>query len=271
MRCRSSIGRPGDCSVAQNVFATVIAFDQRAFPGVKPSRVEDFFDLERLPDKRALEKNPDVILEWALLAEGAPASQVYDLLSTDLGLRLALRKLDTIRDQILWWEEVARPAEMLRDGEVSMASGYNGRFFSMAREEGAPVVIVWNGRVIGYDVWAVLATSKQPRLAERFLRFATAQLARLAERIPYGPAHNSAMNLAPPDRAASKKTYGPAHNSAMNLAGRAPRPTSRCRPICRTPRSTATACSSATAPGMPIPKPCADAVSMPGWPPARGG
>lgn len=186
-----------DCSVAQDVFASVIAFDQRAFPGAKPSRIEDFFDLERFPGKRALEKSPDVILEWALLAEGVPASQVYDLLSTDRGLRLALRKLDTIRDQIVWWEEVARPAEMLRDGEVSMASGYNGRFFSMARDEGAPIVTVWDGRVIGYDVWAIPAASPNPQMSERFLRFATApeQLARLAEQIPYGPARYSALNL----------------------------------------------------------------------------
>ena len=34
------------CSVAQNVFATVVAFDVPSFPGVKPSRIDDFFDVE---------------------------------------------------------------------------------------------------------------------------------------------------------------------------------------------------------------------------------
>ena len=96
-----------DCSVAQNAFASVIAYNDAAFPGAKPGRVEDFFDLEAFPGKRAVERSPDAILEWALLAEGIPPSQVYDLLSTPRGLRLAFRKLDTIRDSIVWWTDVA--------------------------------------------------------------------------------------------------------------------------------------------------------------------
>lgn len=183
------------CSVPQNVFALVIAYDDRVFPGVKPGSIEDFFDLERFPGKRAIEKSPDGILEWALMAEGVPPSQVYDLLSTDRGLRLAFRKLDTIRESIVWWEDVAAPATLLNDGHVAMASGYNGRFFFAAQDEGAPISIVWDGRLIGYDVWAIPRSVGDRRAAEAFLRFAAApeQMARLAERIPYGPARRSAL------------------------------------------------------------------------------
>ena len=91
------------CAIPQNVFALVLAYDDRAFPGVKPGRIEDFFDLERFPGKRAIQKSPDGILEWALMAEGVPPAQVYDLLSTDRGLRLAFRRLDVIRESIVWW------------------------------------------------------------------------------------------------------------------------------------------------------------------------
>ena len=184
------------CSVAQNAFATVIAYNDDAFPGIKPRRVEDFFDLDGFPGGRAVERSPDAILEWALMAEGVPASQVYDLLSTDRGLRLAFRKLDEIRDAIVWWEDVAEPGEMLRRGQVSMAAGYNGRFFAAAHGESAPVVIVWDGRIIGYEVWAIPAASRQPEAAEAFVRFATApqSMARLAENIPYGPTRRSAMD-----------------------------------------------------------------------------
>ncbi len=185
----------GPCSIPQNVFALVIAYDDRVFPGVKPGSVEDFFDLERFPGKRAIEKSPDGILEWALIAEGVPPSQVYDLLSTDRGLRLAFRKLDTIRESIIWWKDVATPATLLNDGRVAMASGYNGRFFSAAQQESAPISIVWDGRLIGYDVWAIPATVGDREAAEAFLRFAAApaQMARLAEHIPYGPARVSAL------------------------------------------------------------------------------
>jgi len=184
-----------DCSIAQNLFATVVAYDERAFPGLKPTRIEDFFDLDRFPGKRAIEKSPDVILEWALMAEGVPPSQVYDLLSTDRGLRLAFRKLDQIRSEIIWWTDAATPAKMLRNGTVAMASGYNGRFFSVAADDDVPVAVVWNGRIIGYDVWAIPKSADEPEAAEQFLRFATApdRMAELAERIPYGPARHSAL------------------------------------------------------------------------------
>jgi putative spermidine/putrescine transport system substrate-binding protein len=183
------------CSIPQNVFATVMAYDERAFPGVKPTRVADFFDLERFPGKRAVEKRPDAILEWALLAEGVPPAQVYDLLSTDRGLRLAFRKLDTIREAIVWWTDADEPARLLAEGDVAMASGYNGRFFAAAQEGGAPLVVVWDGRLIGYEVWAVPRTADPQGPAADFLRFAgrPGPMARLASRIPYGPARRSAL------------------------------------------------------------------------------
>ncbi|WP_108882974.1 extracellular solute-binding protein [Anderseniella sp. Alg231-50] len=185
-----------DCSIAQNVYATVFAFNDRAFLGEKPATISDFFDLKRFPGKRALQRNPDVILEWALMAEGVPAIQVYDLLSTDRGLRLAFRKLETLRGSIIWWQEVGTPAEMLADGRAVMASGYNGRFFSAAQQDGAPITIVWDGQVIGYEVWAILRGARDQDMAEKFLRFATApeRMAALAELIPYGPARRSALS-----------------------------------------------------------------------------
>ena len=141
-----------------------------------------------------MRKSPDAILEWALLAEGVPARQVYDLLSTDRGLKLALRKLDQIRDHIVWWDDVAEPVRLLGSGEVTMSSGYNGRFFSAASHDGLPITIIWDGRLIGHEVWAISGTSDKIADAEKFVRFATApeQLAALAEIIPYGPTRKTA-------------------------------------------------------------------------------
>jgi putative spermidine/putrescine transport system substrate-binding protein len=183
------------CSVPQNVFATVMAYDDRAFPGRKPTRVEDFFDLARFPGPRAIEKRPDAILEWALMAEGVPPAQVYDLLSTARGLDLAFARLDRIRGAILWWDDPAEAAEMLSDGRAAMASGYNGRFFAAAME-GAPVVTLWDGRLLGTEVWAIPAAADAPAAARRFVARAVRPeaMARLATRIPYGPARRSAFS-----------------------------------------------------------------------------
>ncbi len=183
------------CSVAQNIFATVFAYSQKAFPGVKPTTISDFFDLKRFPGKRALQRSPDVILEWALLAEGVPPAQLYDLLSTKRGLSVAFRKLETIRAEIIWWSDPGEPPEMLADGRAMMASGFNGRFFAAANGDGVPLSIVWDAQQIGYEVWAIPAGAKGRANAEAFIGFATQpdQQARLAEHIPYAPTRRSAL------------------------------------------------------------------------------
>lgn len=186
---------PTRCAIAQNVYARVLAYDARAFPGVKPTRIEDFFDTARFPGKRAVQRSPDGILEWALMAEGVPPEQVYGLLSTDRGLRLAFRRLDTIRDDILWWTDPAEPARMLAEGRAAMAAGFNGRFFDMATRGAAPMDIVWDGRIIGTEVWAIPAGTDRAQTARDFLGFALRPetMARFAELIPYGPARRSAF------------------------------------------------------------------------------
>ncbi|MFN2355596.1 MAG: extracellular solute-binding protein [Desulfopila sp.] len=200
------------CAIPQNVYAKVLAYDDNAFSGIKPSKVSDFFDLNRFPGKRAVEKSPDGLLEWALLAEGVPQRQIYDLLSTDRGLWIAFRQLEKIRDEIIWCEDPAKPAALLESGKVAMASGYNGRFFSAVQERKAPVVILWDGQLIGYDVWAV-PKGADTEAAHDFLRFATQaeRMADLAELIPYGPARSSALEQIGlhPDSAIPMREYLP--------------------------------------------------------------
>ncbi|MCY4541321.1 MAG: extracellular solute-binding protein [Rhodobacteraceae bacterium] len=183
------------CTVAQNVYASVIAFNVEMFPGVKPSRVEDLFNIEAFPGKRAIQRSPNDILEWVLLAEGVPPGQVYDLLSTDRGLRLAFRRLDEMREHIVWWDTVDEPARLLAERKVSMASGFNGRFFASAYQEGQPISIIWDGRLIGHEVWGIAWNSDQVEEAKQLLAYATSpeRLAALSEIIPYGPTRRSAM------------------------------------------------------------------------------
>jgi len=184
-----------DCGVVHIVYATVLAYDDRAFPGEKPQTVSDFFDIDRFPGKRALRREPIAVLEWALLSYGVPISQIYDLLSTERGMRLAFRKLDRIRDHILWWESGSEPVELLKSGEVVMASGFNGRFFNARVNEHVPITVMWDGQFLDTSVWVISRDSPHRTLALDFIRFATKpeNMATFARLIPYGPARNSAI------------------------------------------------------------------------------
>lgn len=187
-------GAIGECAVTQLVFSTVIAYDDRAFPGAKPQTIADFFDLERFPGPRALRKVPVGLFEWALMSYGVPRRQIYDLLSTDRGFRLAFDRLETIRDQLVWWRGGGEPVRLLREGKAVMASGYNGRFFHAQIVEGAPISVIWDGQLLDYNAWAIPKGTPDKDLAERFIRFATqtGRLADQASRISYGPARRSA-------------------------------------------------------------------------------
>ena len=189
-------GALGPCWVAHLSFATVIAYDDRAFPGEKPATVADFFDAERFPGRRALRDEPTGALEWALGAYGAPRRQIYDLLSTERGIALAFRRLDAIRDDLVWWRGGEEPARMLAEGRAAMASGFNGRFFHAREIEGAPIEVIWDGALIERNVWAIPDGAPNMEAARRFIRFATRpdRMAAVATRIPYGPTRRSALS-----------------------------------------------------------------------------
>jgi len=183
----------GPCSVGEVIYATVLAFNANAFPGRKPRTISALFDLERFPGKRALQRQPIAILEWALRSYGVPVKDIYNLLSTGRGLDLAFERLEGIREQIVWWEDGATPARLLADGEVVLASGYNGRFFDAAMSDGEPVQTVWDAQLYDYSVLAIPRGAPRAETARRFIRFATRteQLAEQAKYISYGPARKS--------------------------------------------------------------------------------
>ena len=186
------VGGLNGCFIPQIVYATLLAYNDEMFPGEKPTTVSDMFDLKKFPGKRALEKIPAGNLEWALLADGVAAKDVYDVLSTEEGVDRAFKKLDTIKDSVIWWTAGAQPPQLLSDKEVSIASGYNGRFFGAQVNEKQPFTIIWDGQVAEIDGW-VVPKGKLTTAMKAYLKFATdtQRLADQSKFIAYGPARKS--------------------------------------------------------------------------------
>jgi putative spermidine/putrescine transport system substrate-binding protein len=84
-------------------------------------------------------KRPINNMEWALLCDGVAKEDVYDVLETEEGVAQAFAKLDTIKDETVWWSAGAETPQLLADGEVVIGSTYNGRLFSAIEEQGQPV------------------------------------------------------------------------------------------------------------------------------------
>ena len=93
-----------DCGPATIFYSTVYAYNDENIEGEKPATMADFFDLEKFPGRRGMRRSPLVNLEFALIADGVSLDSVYAILDTPEGVDRAFRKLDTIKDQIIWWE-----------------------------------------------------------------------------------------------------------------------------------------------------------------------
>ena len=186
-----------ECSVGTLFYSTVFAYNDERMPGEKPATLEDFFDLERFPGRRGMRRTPLVNLEFALMADGVPVEAVYEVLDTPEGLDRALRKLDSIKPEVVWWEAGAQPPQMLADGEVVMSTAYNGRIFNAQVLEQQPLVIVWDGQVLDIGQLGIVAGTRNLEAALEFVRFASAaqSMAAVSSHIAYSPARRSGLAL----------------------------------------------------------------------------
>jgi len=185
-----------DCAVANIVWSTVFAYNKDNNP-TAPDSIDDFFNTADFPGKRGLRKSAKATLEMALMADGVAAADVYDVLETDEGVDRAFAKLDTIKDDIVWWEAGAQPPQLLADGEVAMSTAYNGRIFNAAIAENQPLEVVWDGQILDFDLWVIPKGAPNVEEALKFIAFSTdtQRLADQASWISYGPARKSSGAL----------------------------------------------------------------------------
>ncbi|MEM7717820.1 MAG: extracellular solute-binding protein [Pseudomonadota bacterium] len=188
-----------ECFIPQIVYSTTFGYRTDLVGDTPPTEVCAVFDTETYPGKRSLEKRPINNMEWALLCDGVAKDDVYDVLATEEGQQQALDKLDTIKDDVIWWSAGADTPQLLADGEVIMGSTYNGRLFAAIEEQGQPIGMLWDAQVFDLDGWIIptgLSPEREAR-ARDFIKFATdtQRLADQAKYISYGPARASSAPL----------------------------------------------------------------------------
>jgi putative spermidine/putrescine transport system substrate-binding protein len=189
-----------ECAVPTIVYGTVYGYDTAKFPNGGPTTINDYFDTAKFPGKRGMWKNPTVNLEWALIADGADAKDVYKLLATPEGVARAFKKLDTIKADLVFWESGAQAPQLLADGQVVMTSAWNGRLQGAIDKDKKSFKIVWDHQGLDWDWWSI--TKGTPKLEEayRFIKFASdpKNQAEQTKYIAYGPANTEAIpNIEP--------------------------------------------------------------------------
>lgn len=190
-------GSWSECAVAFSSFSTNITYNGDRFKnGPKPQTVADFFDLQKFPGKRGVRRDPTYFLELALLADGVKPADLYKVLRTPEGLERVFKKWDTIKDNIVWWETGAQPAQLLADGEVTMTTAWGNRIVA-AQKEGKDLQIVWDGSGLDYDWYMIPKGSPDREKSMKFLRFILEprNAAKITSVAPFGPVLKKAIPL----------------------------------------------------------------------------
>jgi putative spermidine/putrescine transport system substrate-binding protein len=174
--------------IACMLYANTLAYNTEQIDGT-PSSWADLFDTQKFPGQRGFRKSPSETLEVALLGDGVPPENLYPL-----DVDRALGKLDTIRDQIVWWKTGGQLQQQLADGEVALSSAWNGR----AQKEidaGTPVEIQWNQNLQTADYLVVpKGTAHKEEAMELIAYCVSAQNNhRLSDFIPYAPINKESI------------------------------------------------------------------------------
>lgn len=161
-----------DCGVGAIVWGTGLAYDTKRLPE-GPKSWADFFDTKKFPGKRGLRQGPQYNLEFALMGDGVPRDKVYEVLSTPEGVDRAFAKLDTIKNDIIWWTAATAATQMLNSNEVTMTSIYSSRLASANRYDKQAFELVKDGSMYNLDYWVVLKGSPNKDNAMKLINFMT--------------------------------------------------------------------------------------------------
>lgn len=179
----------GEGWISNLVYAAAIAWNDEKYPDKKPETWADMWDTKTFPGGRTMRRSPVYTLESALLADGVPMDKLYPL-----DTERAFKKLGEIKNDVTaWWASGAQSAQLLKDGEVDMATIWNGRAEALALE-GAPISLTLNQQMILTDCWVVPKGAKNKDLAMKAVAIMSRPdvQARIALYINYGPANADA-------------------------------------------------------------------------------
>ncbi len=205
--------------VGGDVFSTVYAWNTDTYGEDGPQSWADFWDVEKFPGKRAYRGKVAGALEPALMADGVAPEDVYEVLGSEEGIERALDKIRELRPHIdVFWSSGAQHAQLMKDGEVDMTTGWNGRFDN-AKKDGAKVAYSFNQALLDYDCFAIPKGAPNKDTAMAFL----AEISKaeyqddLPKYITYGPTNKAAYETGEIDEATAAGLPSSPANAALQL------------------------------------------------------
>jgi putative spermidine/putrescine transport system substrate-binding protein len=178
-----------DYRVPDITYGVVLAYNTEQTGGQVPAGWADYFDTTKFPGKRgAWDYSEGGMFEFALMADGVAPADLYPL-----DLERATAKLDTIKDDLVFWASGAESQELIGSGEIAMTMIWNGRGWSAKNSDNKPVEIQWNQQIVTADYLVVPKGTPNKEAAMRFIAYTACaeNNAKPSQYIPYGPTNNN--------------------------------------------------------------------------------
>lgn len=150
------------------IYGSVLTWNTKKWPvsGVHPDSWADLYNTKKFPGKRCLYKGAQSgwTLESALLADGVSAGGLYPL-----DIPRALKKLDTIKNDIVWWTSGAQSIQDFATGECDLGITWSARPWAAVTQNQQPLAISWNQAGYTSDMLAVPKGAPNAAAGQRFL------------------------------------------------------------------------------------------------------
>jgi putative spermidine/putrescine transport system substrate-binding protein len=187
-----------------DIYTYILGFRTDKFTGAQPSSWADFWNVNKFPGRRGLQKHPIGTLEIALMADGVEPSKLYPL-----DLDRAFRKLDEIRPHInAWWTGGAQATQMLQSGEVDLLPLIHARAQTII-DDGGPVKISWNQGIYSIQGWVIPKGNPKADLGRKFVKYCAnaKRQAAWTALVSDGPSNPKAYDFVPETRKRVLPTY----------------------------------------------------------------
>jgi putative spermidine/putrescine transport system substrate-binding protein len=176
------------------VFGIAQGWMTDTFPNGGPQDWADFFDTEKFPGKRAWPGSPgsfDASYEIALLADGVAAEDLYPL-----DIERAEAKLDTLRDDMVFYQSYPEVQQLLTSDSAAIAVTVTGQYNAL-KNAGEDVTVQWNQAFIVPSGFTVPASSANPDAAFALAAWMNKpeNQAVFTERTGYGPVNSEVFDL----------------------------------------------------------------------------
>ncbi len=182
--------------VGGDVFSTVYAWNTNTYGDAGPQSWADFWDVEKFPGSRAYRGKVAGALAPAMMADGVPMDKVWEELDSEEGILRAINRVRELKPHIaVFWSSGAQHAQLMKDGEVDMTTGWNGRFDN-AKKDGGKVAYSFNQALLDYDCFAIPKGAPNKDTAMMFLNeISKAEYQDdLPKYITYGPTNKAAYD-----------------------------------------------------------------------------